>query len=360
MPVPSPSLPPSLYEALDADPTLWPGPLSPEGRAELEELVGAMPAEVRDEVVSAIVDPERNPWSRAAVQGIVLAATAGAAPVGLLTDDLIEMVDAREERFGLVPIGVRLPPEPCGPAADVVRLLDGLDQTFDHRRYILYLRRPVPAGVDVGPICKAVQLWLGQVDRRDRAELHAFYEDDDVAIDLTVVETPGPSGARAEGGGGRVLTVAPLESLERLASVDTQLVEAASRSEESIGSLPLVMVAAADRPWALPRGFVQWLLLGTPDAVVTERGPEGTVHEATFTPNGRYESLFVDPACRAIAALWWTELLVTDPAEPFRFVSRAYDNPWATVSPALAVRGPRFAPLGEPDRKRTVSMRWEW
>ena len=168
-----------------------------------------------------------------------------------------------------------------------------------------------------------------------------------MAIDLTVVEPTAPPA-----GGGRVLTIGPLESLERLANVDTEFVDAASRSEESIGSLPLVMVAAADRPWGLPRGFVQWLLLGTPDSVYAERSPEGTHYEATFTPNNRYEALFTDPACRTIAALWWLETVISEPADPLRFASRAYDNPWSNNVPAIAVTGPRFAPIDEPDTPR--------
>lgn len=354
------SLPPSLFEALDADPTLWPGPLSAEGRVALDTLVAPLPPEVRNAIVSAMVDPERNDWSRAASLGLILAATAGAKPLGLATDDLIEMVDVRGERFGLQPLGFRLPAEPCGPAEDVVRLLDGLDATFAHRRYVLYLRRPVPAGIDIAPICRAVQLWLSQVDRGDRAELHAVYEDDDVAIDLTVVEPQIHSEI-----GGRVLTVGPVAALERLGAVDARLVEAASRTEESVGSLPLVMVAAADRPWGLSRGFVQQLLFGTPDRVSSDRGSAtggadggavGSLYEAEFTPNGR--SLFSDPACRTISALWWIESQLTVPPDPLSFLGRAYDNPWATSSPALPVAAPRFAPVAEPDRKRRVVLKW--
>lgn len=341
------ALPPSLFEALEADASLWPGPLAPEARSVLESTLGAWPIDVRSALLSAMVDPVRNDWSRAAWGGLGLAATAGAVPTGLATDDLIEMKDSRGERFGLQPLGFRLPEHAWGPPADVAKVLAALDLTFAHRRYVLYLRRPVPPGIDVTPISRAVTLWLAQVDRGDRAEMHAVYEDDDVAIDLTVIDAKAPGET-----GGRVLTVGPVASLERLGVVDARLTEAASQSEESIGSLPLIMALSADRSWGLSRGFVQQLLFGTPDRVCI--GTEGDKsYEAEFTPNGR--SLFADPACRAIAGLWW---LSAKPSAALEWTSRVWDNPWTPSTLALAVSGPRFAPVGEPDRKRRVVLRW--
>ena len=341
------ALPPSLFEALEADASLWPGPLAAEARAELGAALAPLPVDVRSALLSAMVDPVRNDWSRAAWTGLALAATAGAVPTGLATDDLIEMRDARGERFGLQPLGFRLPASPWGPPADVERVLSALDLTFAHRRYVLYLRRPIPAGIDASPIARAVTLWLAQVDRGDRAEMHAVYEDDDVAIDLTVIDARAPGET-----GGRVLTVGPVASLERLGEVDARLTEAASQSEESVGSLPLVMALAADRPWGLSRGFVQQLLFGTPDRVSVGADGPGS-YEAAFTPNGR--SLFSDPACRTIAGLWW---LASTPGQPLGWTSRVYENPWTTSTLALRVGGPRFAPFGEPDRKRQVVLRW--
>ena len=155
--------------------------------------------------------------------------------------------------------------------------------------------------------------------------MHAVYEDDDVAIDLTVVDAKPPGEP-----GGRILTVGPVASLERLGVVDARLTDAASQSEESIGTLPLVMVLAADQPWGLSRGFVQQLLFGTADrvSVVThaEKSRSEASYEAEFTPNGR--SLFSDPACRSIAGLWW---MSCTPGDPLGWTSRVYDNPWASA-----------------------------
>jgi hypothetical protein len=310
------ALPSSLLETLDADQSLWRG--APP-RVALERWVASVPEEVRDALLSALVDPERHGWSRAALWGIDLALSAGASATGLATDDVVELRDQRGERFGLVPLAFDPPASPLGPPEDAQRLLSTLDRVFGHRKYIVSLRRPVPAGLDLGPISSAVQLWLAQLDRGP-TEQHATYEDADVSIDFTVVDA---SSAR----GGRVLTIGPMQVMEQLGEVDGALTDAASRCEESLGNLPLVMVIALKDRWRVPRGFVQQLLYGTPDAVRVEG-----VYEADFTANGR--SLFSDPSTRG-------------------------DNPWALTPLTLALPGPRFAMVGEADRRGRVTLRWD-
>src|SRR5688572_20952683 len=101
-------LPPSLFEALEADASLWPGGErvreAPALRAALERQLAALPAEVRQVLLSALIDPDRNDWSRAALLGLAVASTAGASATGLATDEVLEMQDARGERFGLQPL----------------------------------------------------------------------------------------------------------------------------------------------------------------------------------------------------------------------------------------------------------------
>ncbi len=343
-------LPPTLFEALDADPSLWPGPLAPEGRRALADQLGGWPDEVRGAVVSALVDPERNAWAHAAILGGRCVAAAGGAIVGMVTDDVLEATDARGDRFGLQPLGFRLPASPSGDPADVDRLLRALDAAFGSRGWVLWLRRPVPSGLAVEPIRKAVQIWLSALDRGERVESHAVYEDDveGVALDLTVLDV-----AQGSKLSGRVLTVPPLAALERLASVDAHIVEAATRSEETVGDLALLVALAADSPWLVSRGYVQQLLFGTPDSVLSTRDGERTTYEASFTANGR--SLYSDPACRRVAATWWIE--PGPPGAPaFTSSVKVLENPWADHAPALTPPWPRFVPLEAGHRAR---MRWD-
>ena len=335
-------LPPTLFDTLAADASLWPGLLSDEGRSELAARLDALPDDVRSAVLSALVDPDRTPWARAVLHACRGLVEAGGQVVGMLTDDVVEATDARGDRFGLQPLGFRLDPHAAGPPADVERLLRALDAAFGARRYVLWIRRPVPADLDVEPIRRAVQLWLSGLDRGDRAESHAVYEDDDVAIDLTVLSAKGS---------GRMLTVSPLEALERLARVDASIVDAATRSEEAVGDCPLVVALAADTRWSVSRGYVQQLLYGTPDCVLTSAGEGTPTYEATFTANGR--SLFSDPACRRVSAVWWIE---PDPADALHHRSWVLENPWADPLPALSPQCARFVPVESGHRAK---MKWE-
>ena len=340
-------LPTSLYEALESDASRWPGPLGEDARARLHAALAMLPEDVREAVLAALLDPERNDWGRAALLGLMLAIAAGARPVGMGTDDLVELVGSRGDRFGLLPVLFSLPRHRWGAPEDVRRVLDTLDATFGDRRYLLYLRRPIPGGVEPGPIRKAVSLWLSAIDRGERGERHAIYEDDELAVDLTLLDQGD--------GAGRVLTVGPVTTLEWLSVIDSRLVDAATRSEESLGDLPLVMVLAANGPWLLPRGYVQQLLYGTPDRVRAEHAGDQTLYEATITPNGR--SLFSDRACRAVAALWWIE--PSNPDDPLAVAARTYENPWAANAPRVPVRGSAFVAQGDLGPRAAAVLRWE-
>jgi hypothetical protein len=302
---------------------------------------------VREAVLAALLDPERNDWGRATLLGLMLAISAGARPIAMGTDDLVELVGSRGDRFGLLPVLFSLPRHKWGAPEDVRRVLDTLDATFGDRRYLLYLRRPIPDGVEAGPIRRAVSLWLSAIDRGERGERHAIYEDEDLAVDLTLLD-------QGEGSG-RVLTVGPVTTLEWLSIIDSRVVDAATRSEESLGDLPLVMVLAANRPWTLPRGYVQQLLYGTPDRVHAEHSGDRTLYEATITPNGR--SLFSDRACHAVAALWWVEPSATE--DPLAVAARTYENPWAAIQPRVPVRGEAFVAQGELGPRGAALLRWE-
>lgn len=340
-------IPPSVREALQADTSLWPG--QPSER--LEHHFGTWPQDVREAWLSALVDPERNGWSRAAAWSLAHAATADVQVRGLATDETIELHDARQERFVLAPIGFRLAPDAWGSRPDLERLLAGLDAAVGRRRYVLSIRRPVPAGLDVDPICHLVRLWLVEIDRGERHERNAVYESEDktVAFEITLAEI-------ASERGGRIGTFAPLVASERLTAVEQQIVEIVSRTEESIGQIPLLVALAADQPWRISRGHVQERLLGTPERIFVEG--DGA-YEAEFTTSSRW-SLFSDPAYRSIAALWWFDPIrpASEPADPLSFRAITYENPWASTRLSLGGAGERFVLASEPDGLRRAVLRW--
>lgn len=342
-------LPGSVLDAVDAGARPWPGPLSPAQRQELAALLGPLGEEAWTRLLGALLDPERNGWGRAALQALHHLGPRGGRLTGFVSDEVLEFADDRGERFGVIPLAFALPSHPGGDEADVARMLSTLDGVFGARSYALWVRRALPPTVDVEPVRRAVHLWLSALDRGDRTESHAVYEDDDIALDLTLLG-PRAGSSRVPG---RVVTVMPLPSLERLASVDARVVEAAARAEETAGDLPLVCVAAADRSWRVSRGYLQQLLYGTADRVDTTVDGDRRTYEAEFTATGR--SMFSDPACRQVSEVVWIE---GGGGGPLSFSTFTLQNPWAAVAPGLR-SGPRtFAVAGEPRGLRAV-LRWE-
>lgn len=346
-------LPPSLLAAMSREPGLWPGPLLDEGSGELAEAVGgalaALPEGVLASILAAVEDRERNPWGRAALLGLDALARGGARPTRMRSSGLIEVEDRAGRLSGVVPLSFSAPAQPAGRPQDVARLGAALDNTFGRRQYVLYLRRPVPEAFDPAPIARAVHLWLGAIDRGEWQGNHAIYEDSDVALELTLTGSEAPTGGRA-----RVFTVGPVTALERLAEVDNRLVGEVSEHAEAVGDLPLVVVLSSERPWRMPRGYVEQLLYGTADEVRTLRTDTDSSYSARFSPNGR--SLFADPACRNIMALVWLE-----PGGPSPLGARAWahHNPWSTHAAEVPeLDCSRFAPVDTDEARAGTVMRW--
>ena len=324
-------IPTVLLDTLSADAGLWPGPLD-EGpvRRRLEQVLSTLPSEVRDEVVDALTDPARNGQGRAALAGITVASSSGSRPVGVVAPGCLRMEGGGGDPWVLGVLAFQSAEHAAGDPGDVRRLTGALDRTFGSRQYVLHVRRALPSGFDPDPIARAVHLWLAAIDRGEWEGQHALYEDDEIALELTL------TGERREGAPNRVLTVGPITALERLAGVDARLVRQTVSFRDEAADLPVVCLLAASERWRMPRGYVEQLLYGTADFVCAT-GSDAPSYRAGFSPNGR--SLFSDPACRNLTSLWWVE----PAAGPFEFRFWSHDNPWTDhVDRVPAVDGRRF------------------
>ncbi len=329
-------LDPELLSALDAQDSWLSGPDAASVRTRTEVVLGLMPPSVREVVLEQLL-PNAD-GARALVQALALASTTGSEPIEAMSDGRIAMRDHRGRRFAIAALAFSTPEHPNGEPKDVARLTELLDGTFHGRQYALYLRRPVPSGFDPGPVSRAVQLWLAAIDRGEWKGRHAVYEDDDIALELTLVKQ------HAAHQGGRVMTVGPVTALERLARVDGMVVDLAQRHREASPDLPLVIALGARPAWRIPRGYVEQLLYGT--AVWTQavsKGPDST-YSAAFTSNGR--NLFSDPVCGALCALWWME---ADGGDALGFRAWGHDNPWCEAPERIpSADMPRFVARGRP------------
>ncbi len=320
-------------------------------RAAIEEQVEALPASVRNEVLAALSEDDRRLWGQVALAALALARTAELTPTAILAPGVIGIEDPLGRGLGLVPMVRAALPHPAGAPEDMSRLVAALDATFGAREYVLYLRRPIPPGVELGPVTRAVHLWLAAIQRGEWQGQHAIYEDESVALELTVT-----GAIRSERRSGLLFTVGPINALEQLSELDHRVMERLGAFDSSLGELPLVVALGSDHRWRLPRGYLQQLLLGTPDGIRTHGDVEPT-YEASFRQNGR--SMFADPAARTLCAIWWI-----GPPEPGKagdrsFVASSWDNPWANrVAPAVDC--PRFRVISSTaaDGTRRSVMAW--
>jgi hypothetical protein len=323
----------SIIDSLVPSTQGWPGDLgSGDGalvRARLESLLSELPDDVRDAIVAALVDPERNAWAQTAVYGLRLAATAGCRAKSMLDEVRIHMTDPDGSSFALAIMPCVVPRWPSGHQADVDRLFEALETTFGDRRFVLYLRSAVPSDFDAAPISRAVNLWLGAIDRGEWQGQHAIYEDKDISLELILTKETVENGQPA-----RVFAVHPINALERLADVDQRLVEHAAIHEETQGQMPLIFALGATSPWRLPRGFAEQLLYGTADWTSAVHSDGATAYQSAFSPNGR--SMFSDPACALVSGLWWVE---PEGDDPLGMCSWSHENPWARAGDQAPLLG---------------------
>ena len=332
-----PAMPLPPHKAPPSDPAVAatsPERSDPTGTAALRE---RLPPEVRDWVSARGADEPW--WEQVVLWSTALAETAGARPTGSVGNDILRMRLPDGRDVGLVALVHPVEAHPSGHPEDVARLVDALNATFGDQRYVLYLRKRVPRAMDPASIARAVRLWLAAVEQGEWQGRHAVYEDDAVAIELTLV------GGGAGDGPPLVFTVGPVRALERLTALDARLVDLVERHTAEAPGLPLVYAVGCTRPAELHRGYVEQLLYGTADWVEACNSPWS--YRAGFSHSGR--SLFSDPACSAIASLWWL-----DPTER-GFRSVALDNPWVDDGVTVPVEGARFGvEPGDAPRGRVV------
>lgn len=299
----------------------------------LTAMFEALPEAVCAPLFEAMGDPTRAAWAQTVIYGLEIASSQGVQAVEWIDGDRIRVIDPEGRVFAMGFLGTTLVPRPMGDPGAIKQLLSALDQAFADRRYVVWFRRRVPAEPDVGAIGRAVTLWLAAISRGEWQGYHAIYEDDSVELELLLTPDRG-----RQGGTACILKVGPVTSLERLARIDSAVMDRVAEHDAASGELPLVYVLGASAQWNVPRGFPEQLLYGTADWVRTEIDGENRSYQAAFQSSGH--SLFSDPLARNLAALWWVEPSGDD---PLAYRCWSHENPWteATFVPE-PLSGPRF------------------
>jgi len=338
----------------------WPGALDGEtGAVVRDELIFAAssaPPEVRARLGELLSDAATRARGVALAWLIVALARGGHAVIANLAgvDDELDGVLARDGdgREIAVPLLVFDQPEHAmGRPADVARLLRALETALGAWRFVVHLRRAVPADFDPTAVARAVLLWRTAIDSGEWRGRHAIYEDEIVSIDLSVTER------RTSGGhGGAIGVVPPIGVQERMVEIQQRCQFVLMRLDE-VGRRGPVAVAVAGVPrWRLSRGFILEALYGLADR--TSVVPAGDKLAILGAHASNPAALFADPSARDVVSMWWLER-----GEAWGVPSVvAYDNPWATA-PAVPLRAPgrAYRAGGEEGvgRRRLAVMRWE-
>jgi hypothetical protein len=278
------------------------------------------------------------------LRAVALAGTAGARVTGTVGSDIVRMVMPDGREFGLVLVEQAVEEHHAGRPEDVEALINGLSAAFIDHRYVLYIKHPVPAGLDTSNITRAVRLWQSAIAEGEWQGRHAVYEDDSVSIELTL------AGPREDGQDPLVLMVGPVQALERLTALDARLVELVEQHARQAPGLPLVYAVGCTGASKPSRGYLEQLLYGTADWVHASSSEWS--YTAGFTHTGR--SLFGDAACVAVTSLWWLE------PEPsgLGFRSTALDNPWSEDQLVVPIAGRRFQVVPGEDGQDGAVLSW--
>lgn len=318
--------------------------------ARLAVLAESQPEPVVRRLFDAMADPASEPFARALASALQVANTVGLKAAGWLGEERLHLVDSEGRSLALGVVGIDVLDNPSGDLDALAELRRALDGAFGDRRYVLWLRKPLPATIDAASIGRAVTLWLSAIDRGEWHGNHAIYEDDAVELELVLTNRRGSLDRSSE-----ILRLEPVTALERLSDVDRMLVDRASVHDEEHPDVPLVFAVGASAPWRLPRGFPEQLLYGTADW--TRSTTEPSTYEAAFHSSGR--ALFSDPLAANIASVWWMEPVGDD---PLGLRTWSHENPWHRCAwVPEPPPGARFYKAGEDkgSRGRTVDvMRW--
>jgi hypothetical protein len=300
----------SAGEAIDRDPL---SKYEPPVREKLTRAIGHLPAEVVA-YVHRLFSHQDSLGGRAMLQALEIARQAGWHAKSVWEERAVEVESEAGERCLITVLAFSGFDASAGDEADVRRVLDGLKGSFGERRFMTAFRRPVPPNFDVEPLARAVSMWLIALEKGEAHGPHAVYEDEQVSIELT----------KMSGAPGLSFMIPPCTALERLAIIDRHVLSTLEAYERS--PLPVVTVLANELGWRLPRGYVQQILYGLPDYVISSNHGEGSCYRALFQASG--SSLFSVEKANNLVSLWWIE---PDRIDPMVCRAWATDNPWSPL-----------------------------
>lgn len=259
----------------------------------------------------------------------------------------LEVARGDGPRFALSVLAFLHQTRPGGDEQTRRRLEAGLARVASRHRFVVLVRRWLPPDLDVEPVRRAIEMWLGQVQSGTWEGRYAAYEDDRVALEFCL------TGERAKGGESPLaLVLGPFAAHRAMEVVEPRVVRELDRhTGGSARAMPLVVACVSDQPWRINEGYLRDFLLGRPGVTSCSAGVPLWTFDAQGGP-----CAFRDPLYSSFSALLMVD---RDPAHPTTLRARAYLNPWADVPIAPSELGMRcFARDADDTSRASPTLRW--
>jgi hypothetical protein len=206
---------------------------------------------------------------------------------------------------------------PGGEEETRKRLLDSLSRVSSRQRFAVLVRRWLPHDFDPEPVRRAIELWLTQVANGNWEGRYAAYEDEHIALEFCL------TGEKAKAKQSPVaLAMGPFYAHRSLEVLEPRVVQELDRHRTSPQrTMPLLLAAVSDQPWALNEGYIRDFLYGRASRMsFGEEAPE-------YEFSGPWGAcVFRDPLYTTVSGL---VLLDRRPVQSSEVRVRAYLNPWA-------------------------------
>ncbi len=210
-----------------------------------------------------------------------------------------------------------------GPDLATIRRLEAaLDRVGSRQRLVVAVHGRLPHDFDVEEVRRAVDTWLGEVERGQWEGRYATFIDETRGIHLEF----GLTGRTSRSGPRVCMSIGPFLAPASLAAAEPRILTELGRySMGPHAGTPLLIACVSDQPWSISPGYMRDFLYGLPRSIEGYRDGGQSDIELCYgqrpTP-----SLFRDPVYADLCGMLWIGRRAEEPAA---VQLRAFLNPWA-------------------------------
>ncbi len=219
------------------------------------------------------------------------------------------------------------------PEADrdsIRRLVAALNRVGSRQRLVVAVHGRLPHDFDIEEIRRAVDTWLGEVERGQWQGRYATFIDETRGVHLEF----GLTGRTSRSGPRVCMSLGPFPGPASLAAAEPRILGELERY--TLGphaGKPLLLVCASDQPWSVSPGYMRDFLYGPPSCMEGYRDGDASDIELHYGSQPA-PTLFRDPVYSDLVGVLWLSRQADDPTA---VQLRAFLNPWArhTLEPEL-------------------------